>query len=118
MNANERLKYLRTEILGISQEELGKVLGITKAGVSLIEKKQRHLTTKNINRICEYYKINRAWLLNGQGEIYSQLITFELQMDDSKIEIDFLQKYLRLTTQEKSMVKEYVEKLHKLHDMK
>lgn len=117
MEINERLKYLRTEILGVSQAEVGKVLGITKSGVSLIEKKQRRLTTKYINRLCEYYKVNREWLINGNGDVFgNKQFTYVLQDADIEIDIDCLQKYLDLAAKERTLVKEYIEKLHKLHE--
>lgn len=70
-NIGDRLKYFRTQILGISQSELGETLGLTKAAISLLEKNQRELSLKYIKTLCAKYGINETWLRIGIGNIYN-----------------------------------------------
>ncbi|WP_027296437.1 helix-turn-helix domain-containing protein [Robinsoniella sp. KNHs210] len=79
MNANERVKYLRTT-LNINQEQLGKAIGISKSGISAIENGTRNVTEKHIKLIANAYNINEEWLRNGTGEMFEQLTEQEKVM--------------------------------------
>ena len=72
MNANERVKYLRTT-LNINQEQLGKAIGISKSGISAIENGTRNVTEKHIKLISNAYNISEEWLRSGTGEMFEQL---------------------------------------------
>lgn len=70
--ANERMKYLRKELLGMTTIEFGKVLGISNSGVSDIESGRRKVTDQHL-RILETQDIkgmhvNTDWLRTGEGE--------------------------------------------------
>ncbi len=67
-SVNERLKWLRKTILGFTQNELGKSIGITGFTISDIEKGKLGLTERNLTAICEKHNINRDWLLTGNGD--------------------------------------------------
>lgn len=79
MNANERVKYLRTT-LKINQEQLGKAIGISKSGISAIENGTRNVTEKHIKLIANAYNINEEWLRSGTGEMFEQLTEQEKVM--------------------------------------
>ena len=65
---NERIKELR-KAMGKSQEEFGKILGITKSGVSDIESGRRNVTEQHIIML-KRENINEEWLRNGNGEMF------------------------------------------------
>nr|DAF08620.1 MAG TPA: Helix-turn-helix XRE-family like protein [Caudoviricetes sp.] len=66
---NERLKQLRLT-LEMSQEEFGKLLGITKSGVSDIESGRRKVTEQHIIMLkSQKSQINEEWLRTGNGEM-------------------------------------------------
>lgn len=70
---NERFKRLRKSCT-LNQEEWGKILGISRAGVSDIESGRRNVTNKHIrllssNPIHGKY-INEDWLRDGTGEMF------------------------------------------------
>lgn len=67
---NKRLKELRIK-LGMSQAELGEVIGISNFAISSIERGERNLTERNLSLICEKLKVNRDWLENGIGEMFT-----------------------------------------------
>ena len=64
---NERIKELR-QYLHMSQEELGKWLGITKSGVSDIEACRRKVTEQHIIML-KMHNVSEKWLRTGTGDI-------------------------------------------------
>lgn len=73
-NINYRFKQLR-ETLKKSQEEFGKIIGISKSGISDIENGRRNVTEQHIImlRNCREFSINEEWLRTGQGEMFIEL---------------------------------------------
>ena len=69
-NINERLKYLRKNILKISQEEFAEKLNVTRSNIGNIETGRIALTERNIITICNEFNINEQWLKNGIGNIF------------------------------------------------
>lgn len=67
---NERMKELR-KAMGKSQEEFGKILGITKSGVSDIESGRRNVTEQHIIMLRNE-NVNEDWLRTGKGEMFIQ----------------------------------------------
>lgn len=65
---NERVKELRTT-LGMTQEEFGKRIGLSKSGISSIENGNRSVTDKHIKLISNEFNINEAWLKTGEDSI-------------------------------------------------
>lgn len=68
---NERIKALR-EKLELSQDALGKALGIGRSAISRIESGTNALTEANIRLLCQQYNVNRKWLESGEGEMFLQ----------------------------------------------
>lgn len=68
---NQRIKELR-EALGLSQEEFGKSLGLSRNYISLIENEQRNMSSQSIKVMCSMYNVNEEWLRTGKGEMFVQ----------------------------------------------
>ncbi len=66
----KRLKQIRKE-LGITQEELGRRLGITKPAISMIETGKQALSERNKNILIQDMNVNPDWLDEGRGPIFS-----------------------------------------------
>lgn len=66
---NERIKELR-KLLKMSQEDFGKLLGITKSGVSDIESGRRNVTEQHIFMLKSQKNVNEEWLREGVGEMF------------------------------------------------
>lgn len=70
---NERFKEAR-KTCNKNQEEWGKILGITRPGVSDIESGRRNVTEKHIKLICANpigsKNIDEEWLRTGIGEMF------------------------------------------------
>lgn len=70
---NERLRELR-KTLGMSMEEFGRILGITKSGISDIENGRRSVTDQHIKMLTiqplKGKYLNETWLRTGEGEMF------------------------------------------------
>lgn len=69
---NKKLKELR-KFLQLSQDDFGKKLGVTGAGISKIESGDRSLTEQMILAVCRTFDVNEIWLRTGEGEMFLQL---------------------------------------------
>jgi len=65
-----RVKKVRLR-KGISQEQFGEIIGIKKAAVSKIENGENSLSTGNLLAICRQFNVNKEWLINGNGEMFT-----------------------------------------------
>ncbi len=65
---NDRLHSLRIACKK-SQESFGEILGLTKSGVSDIERGKRNVTEKHLIMLSNWheYKVNIEWLRTGEG---------------------------------------------------
>ena len=55
MNIGERIRYLRKDILHITQEALGEPLGLSRANIANIESGRISVTERVINDISEKF---------------------------------------------------------------
>ena len=105
MSKNERVKNLR-KFLDMSQEEFGKILGISKSGVSDIEAGRRSVTDQHIIMICQNPSlspvVNPEWLRDGTGEMFIEPDEFSL--DDfikakgaTELETQIIKAYFELS---------------------
>lgn len=67
---NKRIKEIR-EALNLSQEEMGKAIGITRSGISNIESGQRSVSERHIKLLRSAYNVNEHWLRTGEGEMFN-----------------------------------------------
>ncbi len=65
---NERLKFLRKELLKMTMEEFGKHLGVGKSAISDIENGRNNLSSQMLKSICREYGVQEEWLRDGTGE--------------------------------------------------
>lgn len=73
MEVYERLKYLRKEVLNITQEEFSKKIYISRGNLASIEVGRIKLTDRNILTICLTYGVNEDWLRKGIEPIFKVL---------------------------------------------
>ena len=69
---NERIKYLRKDVLRLTQEKFAADLHITRSSLSVIEI-GKTVTDRNIWAICNRYNLNKQWLQDGTGPIFREL---------------------------------------------
>lgn len=65
----ERVRITR-KTLGLTLEDFGKKLGVTKTAISNIEHGNRSLTEQMAKSISREYGINYFWLTKGDGEMF------------------------------------------------
>lgn len=79
---NERVKQLR-KALKLSQEVFGKQLGVTGAGISKIESKDRNLTPQMVILLCQQFGVNEIWLRTGEGEMFEHDPVPDRKLDEA-----------------------------------
>lgn len=65
---NERIKLVRKS-LGLSQQEFGEKLGVSRDVISNIEYRNVQPKELLVKHIATLYGVNLTWLLNGEGEM-------------------------------------------------
>lgn len=115
---NERVKELRTA-LGLSQEELGKRIGVTRGAISRIENGTNNLTPSLSKSICREFSISEEWLRTGSGSMFVEMTRAEqaakivgnaLNTDDDFILNTFI-ALGQLTPAEWEVIKKFVDKI-------
>lgn len=74
---NQRVREIRKS-LGLSMDDFGEKLGVTKAAISRLESGERNLTEQMVRSICREFGINEEWLRTGKGEMYDNSREVEL----------------------------------------
>lgn len=80
MELYERIKYLRKDILNMSQEEFGAELGVNRDVINNIERnrlKKPEQKEPIYQLICTKFDINEEWLRNGTPPIKKSFETDE-----------------------------------------
>ena len=67
---NERIKYLRKELLHLSMEEFGEGIHISKAAVSRAEAGLNGISDQTVDLICREYGVREEWLRDGTGDVF------------------------------------------------
>lgn len=66
-----RIKKLRIA-LKMSQDDIGKKLGVTRAAISRLENGERNVTEQMVLAICREFNVNEKWLRTGEGEMFEK----------------------------------------------
>jgi len=64
----ERIRQLRKK-LGLTQEEFGSRLGITKSSISTMENGKSKPSDQTICFMCREFGVNETWLRTGKGDM-------------------------------------------------
>ena len=62
---NERIKYLRKDVLKISQKDFAEQLNLSENFVWMVEKGNRTPSARTISDICRIFDIQEDWLKHG-----------------------------------------------------
>ena len=68
LSLGERLKEAR-KLKGFTQDSLAETIGVSRGVIFNLEKNKTEPQTIVINAISQCLKINKNWLLNGNGEM-------------------------------------------------
>lgn len=69
MTENQRIKEIRMA-KGLTMEEFGKKIGVTRSTVSRLESGGISVTEKVRLAICREYSVTEEWLRNGKGQMF------------------------------------------------
>lgn len=72
MTINERVKYLRKNILHKTQEDFAMEIKVSRSNLGSIEIGRIIATDRVISDICEKFNVNEGWIRTGEGEIFVQ----------------------------------------------
>ena len=109
MTINERIKYLRKDVLKMNQTDFAEAIGMKQRGASYIEQSGAGVTDKTIKTICLVFNLNEDWLRNGIEPMYIQAPTFSLddfvrQRGGTELEIDIMKAYFELEPDTRAML--------------
>lgn len=107
MLINDRIKYLRKEVLHITQDEFSSKIQISRSNLGSIEIGRVNVTERVISDICKSFDINEEWLRTGNGEIKSELSKEEYIAD-------FVSRVLK--SKDDSFKKRYISMLSRLDE--
>lgn len=112
MTQGERVNEIR-KALNLTLEAFGEKLGVTKVAISNIEKGNRSLTDQMATGICRTYNVNYDYLMDGEGEMFSNLpqtILDELcaQYECDDLDRSLIQEYLKLDAAKRKVLKDYI----------
>ena len=69
---NERIKEIRKNA-GLTMEQFGEKVGVTRSAVSNIENGYRGVTEQMTRSICREFNVDEHWLRTGEGAPYKEL---------------------------------------------
>lgn len=103
---NERIRELRNA-LGITLEEFGGRLGVTRTAISRLERGNRSVTDQMTVAICREFGVNEQWLRTGEGEMFEQTretvldrLAAEYSLDKEQVSV--IENFLDLSPQERT----------------
>lgn len=109
MTQGERVKEIR-KTLNLTLEKFGDKIGVQKSAVSKIERGDVGLTEQMSKSICREFNVNYDYLVNGEGDMFSNLP--QTILDDLCVQYDLdaldrliVEMYIDLPPQDREVVK-------------
>lgn len=109
MTQSERIKEIR-KTLNLTLEKFGEKLGVKKNTVSQLENGRNSLTEQMAKAICREFNVNYDYLVNGEGDMFSNLP--QTILDDLCLQYDLdaldrliVEMYIGLPPQDREVVK-------------
>ena len=90
---NERIKAAR-KALGLTMEQFGKRVGLSKSAISLIESGKNGTTEQTVASICREFGVNEMWLRTGEGEMFDQSAESSLDRLAAEYHLDAILRYV------------------------
>ncbi len=117
MTQGERVKEIR-KALDLTLDKFGEKVGVKKQTVSRIENGINNVTEQMVLSICREFNVNYDYLVNGEGEMFDDLpqtVLDELcvQYDCDGFDRVLIEEYLKLSADDKQVLKDFVKRLSK-----
>lgn len=111
-----RIKAIRKQY-GLTQEELGNLLGVQNAAISKMETDRVIPTDASIKLICATYHVNYLWLTQGEGPMMEELDTDALvdkyMAGESEWAKSVMKSFAKLPDEEWFKFRDMIEKIKK-----
>jgi transcriptional regulator with XRE-family HTH domain len=117
MTQGERVKEIR-KALDLTLDKFGEKVGVKKQTVSRIENGINNVTEQMVLSICREFNVNYDYLVNGEGEMFDDLpqtVLDELcaQYDCDGFDRVLIEEYLKLSADDKQVLKDFIKRLSK-----
>ncbi len=111
---NSRIGELRN-VLNLSQDKFGEALGVTRTAVCAWENGRRRVSEQMVISICREFNVNRAWLVEGIGDMFTNLPEtildeLALQFDLSDKERELVADFCKLSKEQRNAVMGFLRK--------
>ncbi len=111
-----RIKAIRTE-LGLTQAQLGDLLGVKNAAVSKFENDRVVPSKAALELICRTYHVNAVWLYYGEDEMFEKIDTDALvekyMAGESEWSKSIMKSFARLPDEEWYKFRDLIERIKK-----
>ena len=118
MTVNERIRYLRKDVLKMNQTDFAKKIGMKQTSVSSFEKQGATVTEQTLKSICmSVQNLNEDLLRNGTEPMYISEPTFSLDKfvkdhGGTELELEAMKAYFELDPDiRKMLMKHFKERL-------
>lgn len=112
----KRIKAIRKEY-DVTQDELGKLLGVQNAAISKFETDRVIPSESNIKLICSTYHVNYLWLTEGEGPMMETMTTDALvekyMAGESPIAISIMKAFAKLPDEEWVRLRNLIDRIKK-----
>ena len=112
----ERFRQVRKE-LHLTQVEMGKLIGISGAGVGKIETNVSQPTEAAIKLICSKYHVNYLWLVEGKGDMReeedAEAMIERVMAGHSEFAISIMKAFTKLPDEEWYKLRDLIDKIKK-----
>lgn len=120
MSVGKRILYLR-QLTGLSQEELGRRIGVQRAAINKYEKETvENIPLKTIEKIASVFDVSPTFIVGWNGDKFNPLAAEVKVIQGVKQfygadAVDLLESYVSLSTEGKKRLCMYAEDLTKLY---
>ena len=114
MTVCERIKYLRKDVLGMTQQEFADKIAVKRNTVATYETGRSSPSDSALSLICREFGVNEAWLRDGIGEMFkpesgTPLGNLAEEYHLSDFDQSVVLEYLKLSQAERDIFKKYME---------
>lgn len=103
MKINERIRFLRKEILNFNQEKFANRINISRSNIASIENERIKVTERILADISREFAVNREWLEEGIEPIFKE--------GEDPFTTEILKLYNQLTDTNRKYLRGYMDRL-------
>lgn len=124
MELNDRIRYLRKELLNLTLDQFGEKIGLKKSALSHLENGNANITDQTRRSICREFNVNESWLLTGEGDVFlaksvnDEITDFvkKLQTDNESFKAKLITILSRMTPDEWDLLEKMIRRLADLDE--